>query len=51
MEVLSLDIATAKMVYNWYHKAYPEFYNNTEVQESETIMMKNLEEFLIKHGE
>ena len=51
MQVFPLDVGMVKTIYNWYHKAYPDYTVNDEVEETETIMMKELEEFLITNDE
>lgn len=42
-----LTYETVKMVYDWFHKAYPNSINDENCTEEEMLLSSDLEQFLI----
>ena len=47
MSELSLNIESAKRVYNWFHHAFPDYKNNDICTEEDIDLRDKLEEWLI----
>ena len=37
----------AKMVCEWFHKAYPDYYTNQNVEENEVLLLHDIEQSVI----
>jgi hypothetical protein len=49
MEKYQMDRKTVKLVYDWFHKAYPEYMTNEDCTEKEMLLVADLEQYLINH--
>lgn len=49
MEKYQMDRNTVKLVYDWFHKAYPEYMTNEDCTEKEMLLVSDLEQYLINH--
>ena len=45
-----LNIEMVKIVYNWFHKAYPDYDENEDCTESEMLLSADLEQFLLDNS-
>ncbi len=48
---LELDPEQAKMFYNWFHASYPDWQTNKWCTTEEVRVMRDLEEYILKHEE
>lgn len=51
MKSYKMDIQTVKIVYDWFHKAYPDYLNNEECSQKEMLLISDLEQYLIDNEE
>jgi len=47
MELYKMTPQTVKMIYDWFHKAYPDYLNNEDCSEKEMLLISDLEQYLI----
>jgi len=48
---MNLTVETAKMAYNWFHHAFPNYKYNRYCSEEDIRLRDELEQWLIKQGE
>ena len=46
----NLDVNMVRMVYNWFHKAYPDYTENEDCTEAEVLLSADLEQFLLDNS-
>lgn len=51
MTTIGLDITTAKLAYNWFHHAFPNYKKNSFCTKEDILLRNKLEEWLIEQGQ
>lgn len=49
MSTFELNADTAKIVYSWFHMAYPEWKTNEWCTNEHAMIMRDLEEFILNN--
>ena len=49
--IMNLTIDSAKMAYNWFHQAFPDYKNNPYCSNEDIQLRDTLEAWLIEQGE
>lgn len=48
---MNLTIESAKIAYNWFHHAFPDYKNNEYCKKGDILLRDELERWLINQGE
>lgn len=49
--IMNLTIENAKIAYNWFHHAFPDYKNNEYCGENDIQLRDELEKWLVNQGE